>query len=165
MVRKKTTKKAAENGRKWRPSAQLAAMAEMLVNPEDKRTKGEKIKAAGLTERTFYRWMKDERYIAYVNSLIDQFTSAELPGVWKALLRQCNLGNIAAIKLLFDMKGMNPELSRKWEFECARLDIERKKLEILLLKVGAGGEDIPDDGFLEALEAKVPDIWGDKPCL
>ncbi|MDU4960184.1 MAG: phBC6A51 family helix-turn-helix protein [Sporomusaceae bacterium] len=140
-------------------------MAEMLVNPDDKRTKGEKIKAAGLTERTFYRWMKDERYIAYVNSLVDQFTSAELPNVWKALVRQCNLGNTAAIKLFFDMKRLNPELNDKREIERERLQIERQKLAILEAKAGGGGEDIPDDGFLEALEAKAAQVWGgEKPC-
>ncbi len=104
-------------------------MAEMLVDPADKRTKGEKIIAAGLSERTFYRWMRDERYINYINSLVDKFTNAELPGVWKALLRQCNLGNIAAIKLLFDMKGMNPEFNHRKEFDRDRLEIERQKVE------------------------------------
>ena len=134
-------------------------MAEMLANPDDKRTKGEKIKAAGLTERTFYRWMSDERYISYVNSLIDKYTSAALPGAWNALVRQCNLGNIAAIKLLFDMKRMNPETNDKRELERERLGIERQKLAILEAKPingsnGASGttqtiqiiDDIPGSG-------------------
>lgn len=106
MAREKLTKKAAETGRKWRPNAQLIAMAEMLVNPDDRRTKTEKIKAAGLSERTFYRWMRDERYIAYVNSLLDRYTNAALPSVWRALIRKCNLGDTAAIKLYFELKGM-----------------------------------------------------------
>ncbi|HBS60873.1 MAG TPA: hypothetical protein DEA44_16625, partial [Firmicutes bacterium] len=111
-------------------------MAEMLANPEDKRTKTEKIKAAGLTERTFYRWMKDDRYIAYVNSRVDQFTSAALPGAWNALIRQCNMGNIQAIKLLFEMKRMVPALNDKLDIERQRLEIERQKLAILEAKAG-----------------------------
>lgn len=142
-------------------------MAEMLVNPDDRRSKTEKIKAAGLTERTFYRWMNDERYISYVNSLTDKYTNAALPGAWKALIRQCDLGNIQAIKFMFELKRLNTAINDKLEIEKARLEIERQKLAILEAKAGGGGEDIPDDGFLEALEAKVPDIWGDggeEPC-
>ncbi len=46
-----------------------------------------------------------------------------------------------------------------------KLAIERQKLAIMESKAGGTGEDIPDDGFLEALEAKAADIWGgDKPC-
>jgi len=135
-------------------------MAEMLVNPDDRRTKTEKIKAAGLSERSFYRWMNDERYISYVNSLTDKYTNAALPGAWKALIRQCNLGNIQAIKFLFELKRKNPAITDRLELEKQRLEIERQKLAILEAKAGGGGEELPDDGFLEALEAKVPDIWG-----
>lgn len=139
-------------------------MAEMLVNPDDKRTKTEKIKAAGLSERSFYRWMNDERYISYVNSLMDKYTNAALPGAWKALIRQCNMGNIQAIKFLFELKRQVPAINDKLELERARLEIERQKLAIMEAQAGGGSEDIPDDGFLEALEAAVPNIWGDKPC-
>lgn len=136
----------------------------MLVDPSDNRTKTDKIKAAGLTERTFYRWMSDTRYISYVNSLTDKYTNAALPGAWKALIRQCDLGNIQAIKFLFELKRMNPAINDKLEIELQRLEIERAKLAIMEAKASGGSEDIPDDGFLEALEAAVPNIWGDKPC-
>lgn len=105
-------------------------MAEMLVNPEDRRTKAEKIIAAGLTERTFYRWMKDERYIDYVNSLLDKYTNSELPGVWKALLRKCNMGDMAAIKLYFELKGMTPEYQHKKATDDAKLELSRQELEL-----------------------------------
>lgn len=84
----------------------MIAVAEMLVNPDDRRTKEQKYKAAGLTERTFYRWMKDERYIKYINTLIDKYTDAETPEVWKSLVRNCKMGKEQSIKLFFEMKGM-----------------------------------------------------------
>ncbi len=68
----------------------------------------------------------------------------------------------AALKDIHDIQVTTTE---KREIERDRLDIERKKLAIIEAKAGGGGDDIPDDGFLEALQAKVPDIWGgDKPC-
>ncbi len=164
-MQKKKPPKGKKSVSVWVPRPELVKVAQSLINPEDNRPKAEKIKAAGLTEQVFYRWMKDERYIKYLNSQIDKYTDGELAEVWKALLRQCKLGNIAAIKLFFDMKRLNPELNDKRGFERERLEIERQKLAILEAKAGGGGEDIPDDGFLEALEVKGAAVWdGEKPC-
>lgn len=59
MKKKKATtkkqggkQKTAEN---WVPSSRQVAIAQLLLNQEDRRTKGEKIKSIGLPERTFYR--------------------------------------------------------------------------------------------------------------
>ncbi len=165
MLEKKKPAKRKKSVSVWTPRPELIKMAQLLINPDDRRSKAEKIKAAGLTEQVFYRWMKDERYIKYLNAQIDKYTDSELSEVWKALLRQCKIGNISAIRTFFDMKGMNPEFSHKREIELKRLDIELKRLAILEAKATGGGEDIPDDGFLDALQAKVTDIWdGDKPC-
>jgi hypothetical protein len=83
-------------------------MAELLLNPDDRRTKGEKMKEAGVPARTFYKWMKDKRYIDYINSLLDQYTDGELSEVWKALIMQCKRGNIQAIRTYFELKNKFP---------------------------------------------------------
>ena len=93
---------------KWRPSTKQVVMADLLLNPEDRRTKTEKMKEVGVSRKTFYRWMKDKRYIDYINSQLDQYTDGELAEVWKALINQCKRGNIQAIKLFFEMKEMHP---------------------------------------------------------
>lgn len=127
-------------------------MAEMLVNPEDKRTKGEKIKAAGLTERTFYRWMSDERYIDYVNSLVDKFTNAELPDIWKALVRKAKMGDTAAVKLVYELRGMMPEFAHKKEMDRARLEIDKAKL---LLEVEKAKGENKENKHVNALRQKM----------
>jgi hypothetical protein len=83
-------------------------MAALLLNPEDRRTKKAKLESIELPERTFYRWMKDKRYVDYINSQLDQYTDGELAEVWRALINQCKRGNIQAIKLFFEMKEMHP---------------------------------------------------------
>lgn len=102
MARKRT----AENGSKWRPSQRQIEIALLLLNPEDRRTKKAKIDAIGLPERTFYRWMKDERFINYLNDQMDLYTNAELVAVWHALINQCKRGNVPAIKLFMELKGL-----------------------------------------------------------
>jgi phage terminase small subunit len=69
-----------------------------------------------------------------------------------------------ALDWLADYFNMNPLHKHKQWFDKERLDIERKKLAIVEAKAGGGGEDIPDDGFLRALEAKGASVWeGEKP--
>lgn len=49
--------------------------------------------------------MKNENFINYMNSQVDKYTDGELADIWKALLRKCKLGDTAAIKLYFELKG------------------------------------------------------------
>lgn len=101
-------KSKAQNGTKWKPSVKQIAIVEMLLNPEDRRSKGDKLKEAGVPHRTFYNWMKDKRFIDYMNSKLDLYTDGELSDIWKALINQCKRGNIQAIKLFFEMKELTP---------------------------------------------------------
>jgi hypothetical protein len=103
----------AGNGRNWRPSSKQIAIAELLLNPEDRRTKKDKIASIGLPERTFYKWMKDSRFINYLNSRLDEYTNGELPEIWKAFLMQCKRGNMEAIKFYFKVKELDPEIKLK----------------------------------------------------
>lgn len=72
----------------------------------------------------------------------------------------------AAVRVIEKVqKGQRTALGFDKEIEREKLEIERQKLAIMEAKVGGSGEDIPDDGFLEALEGKGAEIWdGDKPC-
>ncbi len=63
----------------------------------------------GVSRKCFYSWMKDPRYLDYINSQLDQYTNGELTEVWRALINQCKRGNIPAIKLFFEMKNMYVE--------------------------------------------------------
>jgi hypothetical protein len=106
QVKKKTAPRSkAEKGRKWVPNSRQIAIAELLANPEDRRTKGEKIKSIGLPERTFYKWMKDVRFIGYLNGLIEQYTDSELSEVWRSHMLLIKRGNVEAIKLYHQLKG------------------------------------------------------------
>ncbi len=79
--------------------------AEMLANPDFTGTMTELIEIVGVPRTTFYRWLEDEKYISYVNSLIERYTDSELAAVWKALVKECKKGNVQAIKLFFELKG------------------------------------------------------------
>lgn len=101
-------KKGVKKGKDWRPHAKQIKMAELLINPEDRRTKEAKCKEVGITYKTLWTWMKDERFVNYMNSQIDKYVNGEMADVWRALLAKCKRGDIQAIKLLFEVKEIHP---------------------------------------------------------
>ena len=86
-------------------TAKQLKMAELLANPEEADTKTALCEKVGVSRETFYKWLKKKEFIDYVSELIDHYTDGELASVWKSLIKQCQLGNVAAIKLYFEMKG------------------------------------------------------------
>lgn len=100
------TEKTADNGTSWIPKPRQIKLAELLLNPEDRRTQKEKFAALRVPERTGRRWLKDKRYIDYLNSQIELLTDGKLVEVWIALINQCRRGNTMAIRLFFELKGM-----------------------------------------------------------
>lgn len=94
------------NDTNWEPKPKQRYLAELLANPEDRRTQTAKFEEAGVPQKTFYRWKKDPNFIAYVNSLIPEYTNTQIPVAWRALCNQAAKGNIQAIKLFFEMKNL-----------------------------------------------------------
>lgn len=53
------------------------------------------------------------------------------------------------------------ETLHKFGFDDARLEIELARLELAALKVGGQEAEEEDDGFLDAMNAQVGELWGD----
>ncbi|TCL39968.1 putative insertion element HTH domain-containing protein [Anaerospora hongkongensis] len=123
----------------WVPHAKQIAIARLLVNPENRGTKEQKAKDAGITYKTLWVWMQDPNFVAYLNSLINQYTDAETAEVWKALIRKAKMGDVSAIKLFFEMKGMYKE-QKKVEHTGeggGPIDTELR----IVIDYGDGGDD------------------------
>jgi hypothetical protein len=97
----------------WTPNSKQIALAILLLDPEDRRTKREKFKEIGVQPKTAYRWLSDERYVSYINTQLDKFVNAELVDVYRALLMQCKRGNVPALRLFFELKDLFPSKD-KW---------------------------------------------------
>ena len=85
-------------------------LAEMLANPTEYKTDKEIYKSLGISHDTFYRWLREDPEICkYAGDLIDKYTNKELGVVWAALIQQCKKGNVAAIRLFFELKGKHKQ--------------------------------------------------------
>ena len=79
-------------------------MAEMLVNPEFEGNITELCEICGVARSTFYKWMRNEEFTKYLDEQIDLYTNSELSAIWKSLIKKCKQGDVAAIKLYFELK-------------------------------------------------------------
>lgn len=94
-----------QSGTNWIPLPEQIKLAELLLNPEDRRTKTEKMAEAGVPRTTFYRWLKDKDFLSYLKDQLNTYTDSELPDIWKALVLKCKRGDTQAIKLFMELKG------------------------------------------------------------
>ncbi|MGI5894258.1 MAG: phBC6A51 family helix-turn-helix protein [Candidatus Merdivicinus sp.] len=61
-------------------------------------------KAAGVSLETICSWLTDGEFRRQFKELADRESDAERAAVWRALVEQCASGNLAAIKLYFELK-------------------------------------------------------------
>ena len=86
-------------------SGKKKELAELLANPETNCTITEMCGKVDVARSTFYKWLDEEEFVKYVNSLIDKFTDSELASMWRALISRAKTGDVQAIKLYFELKG------------------------------------------------------------
>lgn len=70
---------------------------------------------------------------------------------------------MAALKWLSDRINLFTDAERhKFELDKAKLDLEITKTELAILKQGGDEGEVEDDGFIEALNAQVEEVWDDE---
>lgn len=100
----------AQRGTMLGLAAKQVEIAIILADPSDTRTITQMCKDENVPRRTFYNWMSKPEFREFINSMIDNYSDAVLPGVWKALSRKAESGDTTAIKLFFEMKGKYREV-------------------------------------------------------
>lgn len=85
-------------------TAKQRKMAEKLMDPTFKGTITALCAEFGVARSTLYRWMEKKEFTAYLEKLSDKYANSELGTVWKALIKQCEKGDIQAIKLYFELR-------------------------------------------------------------
>ena len=60
--------------------------------------------ASRMSTDTVCGWLTEEQFREQFRSLADRESDAERGAVWRSLVEQCAQGNLAAIKLYFELK-------------------------------------------------------------
>ena len=82
-------------------------VAEALCNPENNMTITELCNEYKISRQTFYNWQSDSEFKSYVEWLLKNFTDSALPRAWKEIIKKVEAGNMEAIKMLFEIKGIH----------------------------------------------------------
>ena len=115
------------------------------------------------------RKLRDEVNRELVSQIFDEASNAEV----LAKIRELALeGNADMLKLYAKIAGMDKtdlEVSKakkdikKTEKETKRIEVDTKRIEaeteILRMKL-VTDDDAEDDGFIDAIEGRLPDVWG-----
>ena len=81
-------------------------LANLLVNPEEKRSISELCQEVKISRTTFYNWLNTEAdFKNYLDFLIEGYTNSELANVWKATIKRAVNGDVQAQKLYFELKN------------------------------------------------------------
>ena len=161
------------------------ANAQNLI-PNEKRTpkeRRENARKAGKASGQARRDKRDlrERAIAFMEAAADPRVAAAMSktgvevfdnadvvmaGIYKGVIK----GDTKALAMWMDLTGQNPKTSpklkaieeRKAEAEAKRAEMETELYKMRLEAIkGIGQEELPDDGFLDALKSNAAEDWSD----
>ncbi len=81
------------------------ALAEAIVDPDNEKNITELCKEVGISRTTFYNWQNDSAFLAYIEYLVESYTTSAIPEAWKQIVKKVEQGNMEAIRLLLEVKG------------------------------------------------------------
>lgn len=109
-------------------SADQLKFAQLLADPDDRRTRRDKIAEVGVAPSTAYAWLKKPEFLDYLNDQIEKYTDGHLSTAWRSLIIQMKRGDTKAIKLFFELKG---KYKQKHEVE-GKLEHNLNPIEAIL---------------------------------
>lgn len=98
-----------------RPTGNLSAeqllVANMVLNVEDVSSLRQKLKAAGVSMQKYNTWMNDPVFSGYLRKRSEEIFASTDYSAYMALAKAVEDGDMQAIKLFFEMRGIyNPRL-------------------------------------------------------
>lgn len=117
-------------------------LAEVLANPDIQGSIAEQCRQAGVSRRSYYRWIEIPEFTEYVHYLVQRYTDNRLSQVWKALCNKAEGGDVMAIKLYFELKNQYTE---------------KRQIEI----TGKAGGPVQLEQLSHASDAELDTILGD----
>lgn len=79
--------------------------AAVMSDIYDRRSDEKKLRDLGITTRKWAMWMLDEQFAAYVLDRSERMLTNSIPEAHKGLLKGVRNGNVAAVKMLYEVTG------------------------------------------------------------
>ena len=128
-----------------------------------------KATAASSAKRAAVKKLREEANRELINSIYDDASNAKVLELIRSMAFK---GDTDMLKLYVKISGMDKtdlEVSKakrdivKTEKETKRIEVDTKRIEaetkLIELKI-ATPEEAEDDGFFDAIEGRLPEVWG-----
>lgn len=92
-------------GNNWTPNSKQIKMVELLIDPDDRRSRKDKCAEVEITPKTLWEWEQNPEFVKFKKDMLDKYSDARLDEVWKAHFRAIKMGSVEAIKLYHQLKG------------------------------------------------------------
>jgi len=99
------TKTDEQKQTEWEIPEKFKIFVDVYLNPDGPGTIVNASKEAGVSRVTIYKWLKREEAIEYMNKRSEEIRRANDPAIHSALIRKARKGDIAAIRLYYEMFG------------------------------------------------------------
>lgn len=86
-------------------SPEQIAVANSMLNLADRRSNTKKLNDFGISSAVYANWKKDPAYINYIRQRSEAMLGEAVPDVHLALIESATNGDIAAIKLFYEITG------------------------------------------------------------
>lgn len=131
-------------------SGQQLLLANMLLNSHDKRSTRQKLKDANITETQYNAWLRDPGFSKYLRDRAETIFQATDADAYMALADVVKGGDVPAIKLFFEMRGIyNPKIDVNVNIEA-----------VLVRVVEIVAKHVKEPAVLEAIAVELEMIAG-----
>lgn len=116
-------------------------LANVLLNTHDNRSEREKLESVGVSSQKYHGWLRDPAFVNYLRKRAEVMFSANDYKAFQALSAEAANGDVSALKLFFEMRGIyNPRVQVDVNIEM----VLTRVVEVIALHV-------KDPGILEAI--------------
>jgi hypothetical protein len=131
-------------------SPEQIAVANSLMNLEDKRSRSKKLQDFGVSTATFGNWKKDPAFNAYLRERGEALLGNSIGEVHLALIDAASSGDVSAMKLFYEITGRHTPGSRQ--------DINVQAMLVQVIE--AVQKHVSDPKILQAIATEIQENTG-----
>lgn len=131
-------------------SAQQLAVANMMLNLQDRRSTREKLESVGVTPQKYQVWRRDPTFMEYMKKRAESLYTNGDDSAYLNLMKNVEGGDLNAAKLFFEMRNIyNPKVSVELNVDMVLVRV----IEIIQ-------KHVKDPAILEAIAWELESLGG-----
>lgn len=94
-----------EKKNEFKPNKKQIKFIDWYIDIDNKLTLTQICKECGITRQTSWRWLKDKKFVSYINGLIKEVLSRSLVKIYKTAIKSAINGHFQYAKMMLEISG------------------------------------------------------------